>query len=98
MKDADERRAFADNEGDFSEWQASRRRVEKIGEELTGGDEGPGYIYSAGYIMDTDGKDANGQPMPRYHLIIERSEWTSDDLAELERALWKNFAKDELAS
>lgn len=98
MKDADERREFANDSAAFTDWQATRKRSENIGTELTGGDEGPGFIYEPGYIMDTDGKDANGQPFPRYHLIIERYEWTSDDLGELERTLWERYACDEIAN
>src|SRR5580704_7043750 len=95
IKDADERRAFADAEGAFAEWQATRRHVESIGDELSGGDEGAGFVYSCGFIMET--VNQTDQPLPRYHLIIERSEWLDDDLAKLERILWDEWVKDEIA-
>lgn len=78
----------------FEEWQATRKAVEDMSAHFGGDEPQPGFEYEPGAIMDTGGKDAHGQPFPRYHLIIERSEWTSDNLADLERILWDNFARD----
>ena len=44
-------------------------------------------VYDNHFYINKDGSD--------YHLIIERSEYTSKDISELEPILWE-FAKHEI--
>lgn len=47
------------------------------------------YVYAGSFFISKmiDGK---------YHLQLERDEFVSDDIAELEVTLWERFAKNEL--
>jgi len=84
---AQSRRFWGDpQEAEFAEWQATREACPDLGaqmddDSLTGV---PGLIYEGGYIEEPVG----GCRGCRWHLIIERSEWESDDLEELERILF----------
>lgn len=49
-----------------------------------------GFTYEGGcYIQNIVAGSASG--LPTHYLIIERSEWMSDDLDQLERILWANW-------
>ncbi len=78
----------------FAEFVASRRRTETICADI-GFDDGEiergGFIYGGDigqcYIEDA----TTGFPSARrgkYYLLIERMDWISDDLAEMEKILW----------
>ena len=94
-----ERREFADNEGAFAEWQASRiwcARFATAGLDHAGA-EGDGteagYAYDAGcWIVDRGPMAADGQ----FWTIAGCAEETSDDLADVERFLWDNHAQYEV--
>lgn len=84
---AKSRRFWGDaQEGEFAEWQATREACDDLGAQmddagLTGE---PGLIYEGGYINEPVG----GSHGKRYYLLIERSDWVSDDLEALERILF----------
>lgn len=94
----EERREFADNEGAFAEWRASRvwcadfaaAGLEHAGTECDGDD--PGYAYAFGcWIIDL-GAEAKGG---RYWTIVGNGELADDDLEVVERFLWNGHAKYE---
>lgn len=71
-------------------FRASKRRTETICADLLiddGEAERGGFIYDAAkvqcYIEDSFAPDRG-----KYYLLIERSNWISDDLEKLERILW----------
>lgn len=71
----------------FRDFQATRTRGDVS--ETYGDDTSPvtGFNYAGGsQIAFTD--DSLG----KYHLLIERFEWVSDDLEKLERILWANHS------
>lgn len=85
----------------FAAWRATKMRVEDLGEALS--DEMltgiPGWTYGPGgfYIEDHAGRDdlppnLEGQ---RFHLLIEREEWWSNDYDELEHRLFFTWALPE---
>lgn len=98
---AQSRRFWGDpQEAQFWEWVATRESCADLGQQMS--DEilqgVPGLIYEGGYIempeLTADELAAHERSgprphhRPRYHLHIERSEWDSDDLEELERILF----------
>lgn len=77
----------------FQTWQATRTRTEDV-QEAVGfiDDQGVrgGFVYEGGHIEDNTGDKTIG----KYFLLIERSDWVSNDLTELEEILWSNWAMD----
>jgi hypothetical protein len=83
----------------FEQFQASRKRSECLQEELSShlfGELDCGYIYLGALHIDEvaphwpDRTRAKG----KWHLIIGREEWVTDDLESLERKLYE-FALSE---
>jgi hypothetical protein len=76
----------------FKQFVASRKRVDDIGIELVFGEFSgiSGYVYCGGVFIENT--NANDQARGRYHLLIERDEWYSNNLGALERHLY-DFAK-----
>lgn len=83
----------------FTEWQAGRRHVPDLLAEIKDDCvEGPGFVYPGGfYINDNTDPSIAG----KYRLLLERDEYYTDDLQELEQRLY-DWAKpddpDTLAS
>jgi len=94
IRDANEREEFATAEGDFTEWVATRKPCADLGahlqDELLMGV--PGFLYEGECYI----KDMEGLSPERYHLLIERQEWWSNDLPALERILYFEWARSEL--
>lgn len=73
----------------LEEFRAGKQFCNDLGKALNDGDleyvrgwlYGPHHTY---YIDETDRRFFNGQ----WHLILERCEWVTDDLADLERRLY----------
>lgn len=72
----------------FPEFQKSRREVADVSA-IVGFDDGrgavPGFLYAddSCYIERLE-----GDPRGKFYLLVERSDWISDDLARLENILW----------
>jgi hypothetical protein len=87
-------RASATRVLDFDQFTATRRKVEDISTEQDGWDPEfykgvPAFIYEGGCaIVCTSGMEG----MKAFYLLLETQEWTSDDLAELERVLYLEWA------
>lgn len=83
----------------FTEWQAGRRHVPDLSVEIDDATvEGPGFVYDGGYYINdnTDPTIAG-----KYRLLLERDEYYTDDLQELELRLYdwaKPHDPDTLAS
>lgn len=73
----------------LEEFRAGKQWCENLGKALDDGDleyvcgwlYGPQHTY---FIDQTDRRHFDG----RWHLILDRSEWVTDDLADLEEALY----------
>jgi hypothetical protein len=75
----------------FDEFQATRSRVADLGKHFRDEQfdpETPGYVYLHGTLWV---QDRDGEP---YWLLIERSEYSTTDLDEIERALY-NYAVND---
>jgi hypothetical protein len=77
----------------FEQFQTSRKHVDDI-QEAVGFDDDQGkrsgYVYDLGCYIE-DHKDG-------YYLIIERADYLSADLAELERILYRDWYVHEAAA
>lgn len=90
LADAEERRAFADSEGAFAEWQASGEDSADISDYSGGEDSIPGRLYKPGWI--------EARPDGRWFSIAYNDDILDGDLANVERWLWENYAKAEIAA
>lgn len=83
----------------FKEFQATGRDCDDLAAATASdfGDEGKlrGRLYlDSLYIDDTDSWDGGVHPLGRWHLLLERDEWFSNDLAKLELRLYRWALRD----
>lgn len=76
----------------FAEFLASKRRTETMCADL-GYDDGlperGGFIYAGNcFIEDNTAGPPDFAARGKYYLLIERFDWVSDDLEEMEKILW----------
>lgn len=74
------------NDFEFEDFQKSGRVVSDLGKVLADEiyDGIAGFVYDGDCYISIALESENG----KYHLLIERSEWQSDNLVELEETLW----------
>jgi len=85
----------------FESFQASRVKVENLAEFVTdarweGEPPARGYVYLDALYIErvTDHWPEETRKQGKYYLLLNRSEWISDDLLQLERRLYQ-WACDE---
>lgn len=82
----------------FPEFQATKREVDDVGNALDfdygDGIIHPGFIYADSYYIEK----LTDNPRGAFYLLIDRSDWISDDLASLERILWAQHYLPETCS
>jgi hypothetical protein len=83
----------------LEQFQATRRHSDRLAEEINDealGGAATGFIY-LGCLFIEDVNDSwheKARAQGKFHLLIGRDEWLSNDLAELERLLFE-FADSE---
>lgn len=83
----------------FPAFQATKREVDDVGTVFgfaySGEDRSlPGFVYADSCYIEKLADNPRGA----FHLLIERSDWISDDLADLERILWAQHYLPETCS
>jgi len=86
----------------FEEMVAGRRETDDVSLAERYGDDSPetpdaGFIYPSGLYVSRVGPHWNEEARlaGSFHLLIGNQEWIDDDLAYLERILWRCY-EDEL--